>query len=80
MERTIPLPEKLVLLEPIWHVTVAMFSFKLDKLFTLLVFELVTVSVEVSFSSEPDFVQKFPSVKSHFVIVMKCPLLANPNP
>jgi hypothetical protein len=57
--------------------------FKLDKLFMLLVPELVVWFEPVglsSFPSEPDFVQTFLSIKSNFVVVMILPLLANPVP
>jgi hypothetical protein len=59
-----------------WHPTMAMFLFKLDKLFILLV-------PAVIFPSEPDFVQNShstKSTKSKFVIVMKFPLRINPLP
>jgi hypothetical protein len=60
----------------------AIFLFKLDKLFILLVPELVVwfEPVGFTFPSEPDFVQTFVSIKSNFVIVMILPLLANPVP
>jgi hypothetical protein len=59
----------------------ALFSFKLDQLFILLEPELVVgVAVGVSFPNESDFVQKFLSVWSHFVVVMILSLLTNPYP
>jgi hypothetical protein len=54
-------------------------SFKLDQLFTLLVPELVVVGAAIC-PSEPDFVQTFLSINSKFVIDMMVPLLANPQP
>jgi hypothetical protein len=61
----------------------AILSFKLDQLFTLLVPELVVsfeVEGAVSFPDEPDFVQNSLSIKSNFVMVMQAPLLTNPHP
>jgi hypothetical protein len=52
-------------------------SFKLDQLFTLLVPELIVVGA-VFFPSESDFVMTFLSIWSHFA--MLSPLRANPNP
>jgi hypothetical protein len=50
-------------------------SFKLDQLFILLVPDLV-----VAVPDEVEFVQKFLSIKSKFVIDIIGPLLANPVP
>jgi hypothetical protein len=73
-----PTPQRLVLLVAFWHHTVAIHSFKLDKLFILLVPAVIFPSVFVP--SEPDFVQKFLSVWSHFVVLVVGPLLTNPQP
>jgi hypothetical protein len=57
-------------------------SFKLDQLFTLLVPDLV-VDVVVGtfkFPDEIEFVQKFLSAWSHFVLRVTLPLPANPLP
>jgi hypothetical protein len=56
----------------------AILSFEFDQLFKLLVPELVVVVVVGSFSfpSEPDFVQEFLSINSHFVILLQVPLNA----
>jgi hypothetical protein len=56
---------------------------KLDKLFILLVPELVVwfeLVGDVSFPSEPDFFQTLLSIKSNCVIVISFPLRTNPNP
>jgi hypothetical protein len=62
----------------------AMLSFKLDKLFIVQVPELVVMAGVVvatfSFPSDPDFVQTFLSIESHFVNVMIGPLVAYPLP
>jgi hypothetical protein len=59
----------------------AILLFKLDKLFMLLVPELVVgVAVGVSFPNESDFVQNSLSIKSNFVTLMKGPLPLNPPP
>jgi hypothetical protein len=60
----------------------AIFFFKLDQLFILLVPELVVwfKVVGVSFPSEPDFFQTFLSIKSKVVIDMSGPLHADPPP
>jgi hypothetical protein len=61
-------------------------SFIFEQLFILLVpklavwFEGVGTVGVVRFPSEPDFVQKCLPIKSNFVIPMKGPLRANPNP
>ncbi len=57
----------------------AIFSFKLKQLFILLVPELVVLidaAGGITFPSEVEFVQKFLSIKSNFVIdvVSACPL------
>jgi hypothetical protein len=80
--RTNPLPKSLVLLVPKWHHTMAIFSFKLHQLFTLLVPELVVgfQATTASFPSEPDFVQESLSIESKFVIVINAPLRSNPLP
>jgi hypothetical protein len=57
----------------------AILSFKLDQLFTLLVPELV-VAGAVIFPSEPDFVQNSLSILSKFVCVMMLSLHADPIP
>jgi hypothetical protein len=57
----------------------AILPFKLHNLFILLVPELVVVG-GVWFPIEPDLVQNYLSVLSHFVIVMIAPLHANPPP
>jgi hypothetical protein len=61
----------------------ATLSFKVDKLFMLLVPELVVwfgVLGAISFPSESDFVQKFYSVWSNLVLLKNAPLPSNPNP
>jgi hypothetical protein len=58
-------------------------SFKLDQLFVLLVPDLVVdvvVAITFHFPDESDFVKKFLSVRSHFIILMISPLRANPHP
>jgi hypothetical protein len=60
----------------------ALLSFKLDQLFILLVPDLVVLDVvgTFKFPVEVEFVQKFLSIKSKFVMVMKAPLYTNPPP
>jgi hypothetical protein len=76
-----PMPQRLVFLALVWHHAMTIRLLKLDQRFTVLVPELV-VSVEVvdgvSFPSEPDFVQKFLSIKPKFAVLMMVPLLVNP--
>jgi hypothetical protein len=59
-------------------------SFKLGQLCMLLVPDLVDVVAGAagtfSFPSEPNFVQKFLSVRSNFVIDTTFPLRTNPLP
>jgi hypothetical protein len=75
-----PHPYRLVLLVALWHHAIAMFSFKLDQLFIPLVPLLDASRVEVSFPNEPDVVENFLPIKTHLVIVVHVPLLANPHP
>jgi hypothetical protein len=61
----------------------AMLSFKLNKLFIVLVPELVVdvdVVVTLNFPDEPDFVQNALSIMSNLVLRMILSLHANPNP
>jgi hypothetical protein len=60
----------------------ATLSFKLDQLFILMVPELVVLVnfVGAVIPSEPKVFQNSLSIKSKFVIVMKCPLMTNPQP
>jgi hypothetical protein len=59
----------------------AIFPFKLDQLFILLVPEhVVWFAGALSFPNEPDSVQTFLSIKSQVVIGMIGPLCANPPP
>jgi hypothetical protein len=69
-----------VLVTP-WHHAMASLSLKLDQLFILLVPELVLDIVvgTFHFPSELDLVQKFHSIKSHFVVCMNYPLPLNPR-
>jgi hypothetical protein len=60
-------------------------SFKLDQLFMLLVPDLAAgvdadVAATFKFPVEVNFVQKFLSIKSKFVSVMKAPLCTDPPP
>jgi hypothetical protein len=55
-------------------------SFKFDQLFMLLVPELFVAVATVNYPDEVEFVQKFLSIKSKFVIVMKAPLHSSPPP
>jgi hypothetical protein len=80
-----PIPQRLILLVVrLWHLTIAIRSFKLDQLFILLVPELVVWFVgtvgAVRFPREPDFVQTFLSIKSKFVVDMISPLRVDPPP
>jgi hypothetical protein len=60
----------------------AILSFKVDQLFTLLVPELVVDAVvgSLSFASEPNFVQSCLLIKSNFVVLMTVLLVHNPHP
>jgi hypothetical protein len=62
----------------------AILSFKLDKLFILLVPFLVFAGKVggslITFPDEPDLVQKILSTKSNCVVFMTCPLVINPRP
>jgi hypothetical protein len=61
----------------------AILSFIFEQLFMLLVPEfvlLVSVVGAVRFPREPDFAENVLSIKSNFVIPMKGPLRANPDP
>jgi hypothetical protein len=69
-----PNPQRLVLLVALWHHTMAIFLFKLDQLFILLVPALV-----VCFPSKPDVVQTFNSINSKFVCFIIGPLSINPS-
>jgi hypothetical protein len=62
-----------------WHDAMTIRLFKLDQLFILRVPGRVGVG-DSNFPNEPDFVQKFLSIKSHFVISVSFPLRINPNP
>jgi hypothetical protein len=65
-----PNPKRVVFLVPEWHHAMALLSFKLDQLFTLMNPEFVVwfkVGV-VSFPSEPYCVQNSLSILSNFVI------------
>ncbi len=65
-----------------WHSAMAILSFvPNDQLFAVLVPELVVgVWGAVSFSSKPNFVQAFLSIKSDCVVLMTGPLPVNPPP
>jgi hypothetical protein len=60
----------------------AICSFELDQLFTLLVPALVVwfEATTAIFPSEPDFVQRSLAIKSKFVFGVIVPLLADPPP
>jgi hypothetical protein len=74
---TNPPPKRLVLFVLVWHHAMAIRSLELDKLFILLVPDLV---VGVSFPSEPDFVQSSLSIRSKLVCSTIGPLITNPPP
>jgi hypothetical protein len=54
-------------------------SFKIDQLFTLLIpFLVFLLGSGFGFPNEPDFIQKFLSINSYFLIGMIASLLTNP--
>jgi hypothetical protein len=66
-----------------WHHAIAILFVELDKLFMLLMPELVVwfeLVGGVSFPSEPNLVQESLSIKSHFVIDKSAPLKTDPLP
>jgi hypothetical protein len=78
-----PNPERLFLLVAFWHHAMSLLLFKLDQLFIVLVPELVVLVQGVDaviFPREPDFLQTYLSILSHFLVVMKAPLITNPLP
>jgi hypothetical protein len=76
-----PPSKRLAFLVTLWHHAMAILLFKLDQPFTLLVPGLV-VGVFGAFNcpNEPNFVQKSLLVRSHFVIELSCPLVADQLP
>jgi hypothetical protein len=75
-----PLSKTIVLRVKAWHDAMAILSFKIDQFIMLLVpysLQFLPHS-ETSIPNEPDFVQKFLSIRSQFVLCMKCPLRTNP--
>jgi hypothetical protein len=78
-----PHPKGLVILALVWHQAMAILSFELDQLFTVLVPELVVwfecVS-DVTFPSKPNSVQNLISIEPNFVTCMIVRLMTDPRP
>jgi hypothetical protein len=66
-----------------YYLTIAIYSFIFEQLFTLLVpllVALVEVVSDLNFPSEPEFVQNNLSILSKFVVDMIFPLRMHPKP